>query len=32
MHVIADPQDVNTVYVADVEFFKSTTADAASIK
>jgi photosystem II stability/assembly factor-like uncharacterized protein len=24
MHVIADPQDVNTVYVADVEFFKST--------
>ena len=24
MHVIADPQDMNTVYVADVEFFKST--------
>ena len=24
MHVIADPQDANTVYVADVEFFKST--------
>jgi photosystem II stability/assembly factor-like uncharacterized protein len=24
MHVIADPQDSNTVYVADVEFFKST--------
>jgi len=24
MHVIADPQDPNTVYVADVEFFKST--------
>ena len=24
MHVIADPQDVDTVYVADVEFFKST--------
>lgn len=24
MHVIADPQDTNTVYVADVEFFKST--------
>lgn len=24
MHVIADPRDVNTVYVADVEFFKST--------
>src|SRR5216683_1547145 len=23
MHVIADPQDANTVYVADVEFFKS---------
>jgi photosystem II stability/assembly factor-like uncharacterized protein len=24
MHVIADPQDANTVYVEDVEFFKST--------
>ncbi|MGD0793659.1 MAG: hypothetical protein ABR920_18000 [Terriglobales bacterium] len=24
MHVIADPQDANTVYVLDVEFFKST--------
>ena len=24
MHVIADPQDPNTVYIADVEFFKST--------
>ncbi len=24
MHVIADPQDANTVYVADVEFFRST--------
>jgi photosystem II stability/assembly factor-like uncharacterized protein len=24
MHVIADPQDANTVYIADVEFFKST--------
>jgi photosystem II stability/assembly factor-like uncharacterized protein len=24
MHVIADPQDANLVYVADVEFFKST--------
>ncbi|MGB9237104.1 MAG: hypothetical protein WCC04_22070 [Terriglobales bacterium] len=24
MHVIADPSDANTVYVADVEFFKST--------
>jgi photosystem II stability/assembly factor-like uncharacterized protein len=24
MHVIADPQDANTLYVADVEFFKST--------
>ena len=24
MHVIADPQDADTVYVADVEFFKST--------
>jgi photosystem II stability/assembly factor-like uncharacterized protein len=24
MHVTADPQDPNTVYVADVEFFKST--------
>lgn len=24
MHVIADPQDSNTLYVADVEFFKST--------
>ena len=24
MHIIADPQDANTVYVADVEFFKST--------
>ncbi len=24
MHVIADPQDPNTVYVLDVEFFKST--------
>jgi photosystem II stability/assembly factor-like uncharacterized protein len=24
MHVIADPQDSNVVYVADVEFFKST--------
>ncbi|MGB7930516.1 MAG: hypothetical protein WCF61_20375 [Terriglobales bacterium] len=24
MHVVADPQDPNTVYVADVEFFKST--------
>ncbi len=24
MHVIADPKDPNTVYVADVEFFKST--------
>jgi photosystem II stability/assembly factor-like uncharacterized protein len=24
MHVIADPRDSNTVYVADVEFFKST--------
>ena len=24
MHVIADPQDANIVYVADVEFFKST--------
>jgi len=24
MHVIADPQDANTIYVADVEFFKST--------
>ena len=24
MHVVADPQDVDTVYVADVEFFKST--------
>ena len=24
MHVIADPQDANTVYVADVEFFVST--------
>ncbi|MFY9673563.1 MAG: hypothetical protein WAK13_03880 [Terriglobales bacterium] len=24
MHVIADPQDPDTVYVADVEFFKST--------
>jgi photosystem II stability/assembly factor-like uncharacterized protein len=24
MHIIADPQDSNTVYVADVEFFKST--------
>ncbi len=23
MHVIADPQDSNTIYVADVEFFKS---------
>jgi photosystem II stability/assembly factor-like uncharacterized protein len=24
MHVFADPQDPNTVYIADVEFFKST--------
>ena len=24
MHIIADPQDANTVYVLDVEFFKST--------
>jgi len=24
MHVVADPQDANTVYIADVEFFKST--------
>jgi photosystem II stability/assembly factor-like uncharacterized protein len=24
MHLIADPQDANTLYVADVEFFKST--------
>jgi photosystem II stability/assembly factor-like uncharacterized protein len=24
MHVIADPQDANTVYVCDVEFFRST--------
>jgi photosystem II stability/assembly factor-like uncharacterized protein len=24
MHIVADPQDSNTVYVADVEFFKST--------
>ncbi len=24
MHVIADPQDPNTLYIADVEFFKST--------
>ena len=24
MHVIADPQDADTVYIADVEFFKST--------
>ncbi len=24
MHVIADPQEPNTVYIADVEFFKST--------
>jgi photosystem II stability/assembly factor-like uncharacterized protein len=24
MHIIADPQDVDTVYVLDVEFFKST--------
>jgi photosystem II stability/assembly factor-like uncharacterized protein len=24
MHVFADPQDANTVYIADVEFFKST--------
>ena len=24
MHVIADPQDANTLYIADVEFFKST--------
>ncbi|MGB7333089.1 MAG: hypothetical protein WBD25_17015 [Terriglobales bacterium] len=24
MHIIADPQDANAVYVADVEFFKST--------
>ncbi len=24
MHVVADPQDVNTVYILDVEFFKST--------
>src|SRR5260370_6064652 len=24
MHVVADPQDANTVYIAEVEFFKST--------